>query len=378
MTAASRLLCILALVAACLGCSEGSAPAGKPEPEKPPPCEPFVLPADCTVPQGAVLYGELRCTGLYGNWEKRTLACGVEPYTPAYELWSDGAVKQRWVSLPAGTTVDVTNADDFRYPIGARFWKEFRVPTPSGPRLGETRLMQKVDGGWMYTTYVWSEDGSTAVQNNEGVASLFGTGHTVPPRTMCKECHAGRADFILGWDALMLSGDGTRAGLDAKTLVDRALVTWTGKETGAPSPMSLTVPGDATERAALGYLHANCGVSCHNDTAPALARETGLYLRLDASTLASVQTTRAVTTGIGRVPSPNAPITDLPVPASGPFVDLSPTQPERSLMLARMKVRMSDAQMPRQATNVVDQAGVGLVESWIVAMTPDKGYPAPH
>jgi hypothetical protein len=378
VTASSRFLCVLALLSECVGCSESPATPSGPESAKPPSCEPFVLPADCTVPQGAVLYGELRCTGLYGNWEKRTLACGVEPYAPAYELWSDGAVKQRWVSLPAGATVDVTNADDFRYPLGTRFWKEFRVPSPSGPRLGETRLMQKVDGGWMYTTYVWSEDGSNAVQNNEGVASLFGTGHTVPPRTMCKECHAGRADFILGWDALMLSGNGNRAGLDAESLVDRALVTWNGKETGAPNPMNLTIPGDATERAALGYLHANCGVSCHNDTASALARVTGLFLRLDAGTLSTVQTTSVVTTGIGRVPSPNAPIMDLPAPATGAFVDLSPTQPERSLMLARMKVRGTDAQMPRQATNVVDQAGVGLVERFIVAMTPEKGYPAPH
>jgi hypothetical protein len=153
-------------------------------------------------------------------------------------------------------------------------------------------------------------------------------------------------------------------------------VTWTGKDSGAPSPLPLTVPGDATERAALGYLHANCGISCHNSTAPALARETGLFLRLEAGTLETVHTTRAVTTGIGRTPSPNAPITDLPIPASGAYVDLSPTQPEQSLLLARMKVRGTDAQMPRQATNVVDQSGVAQVESWIVAMTPDKGYPA--
>ena len=372
----SKARCLsLAFASLLFGC--GGTPEAPPADAgpKPEPCQAFVMPADCTIPAGAVLYGELRCTGLYGNWEKRALACGVDPYTPTYELWSDGALKRRFVSLPAGTAVDVSAVDAFQYPIGTRFWKEFSVVTPAGPRLAETRLMQKVSGGWMYTSYVWSEDQSTAVQNNDGVPNLYGTGHTVPSRTMCKECHAGRADFILGWDALMLS-DKEGEGLDASSLVARSLVTWTGKESGAPSPLALTPPGDATERAALGYLHANCGVSCHNSTAPALARETGLYLRLDAGTLASVHTTLAVTTGIGRSPSPNAPILDLPVPASGAYVDLSPTQPERSLVLARMKVRGTDAQMPRQATNVVDPSGVGLVESWIRAMTPDKGYPA--
>jgi hypothetical protein len=194
----------VALVA--LGCGNTSEPTGAVADARPEPCQPFVLPADCSVPPGAVLYGELRCTGLYGNWEKRTLACGVEPYTPAYELWSDGAVKRRFVSLPPGTLVDVTAVDDFKYAIGTRFWKEFSVVTAAGPRLAETRLMQKVDGGWMYTSYVWSEDQSTAVQNNDGVPNLYGTGHTVPSRTMCKECHAGRSDFILGWDAVLLSG----------------------------------------------------------------------------------------------------------------------------------------------------------------------------
>jgi len=366
----------LAVAVVAIGCGSTPDPTEADAGPKSEPCQPFVLPADCSIPAGAVLYGELRCTGLYGNWEKRALACGVDPYTPTYELWSDGALKRRFVSLPSGTAVDVTAVDDFKYPVGTRFWKEFSVVTPAGPRLAETRLMQKVDGGWMYTSYVWSEDQSTAVQNNDGVPNLYGTGHTVPSRTMCKECHAGRSDFILGWDALMLSG-GAGAGLDAQSLVERSLVTWTGKDSGTLSPLALTVPGDATERAALGYLHANCGVSCHNSTAPALARETGLFLRLEAGTLDSVHTTRAVTTGIGRKPSPNAPIMDLPIPASGAYLDLSPTQPERSLILARMKVRGTDSQMPRQATNVVDQSGVGLVESWIVAMTPDKGYPVP-
>jgi hypothetical protein len=359
-----------------LACGDEAAPPARAEKEAVQ-CEPFIMPADCSIPQGAVLYGELRCTGLYGNWEKRELACGVDPYAPSFELWADGAAKRRYVSVPPGMAIDVSLPDDFRYPVGTRFWKEFRVPAPMGTRLAETRLMQKADGGWMYTTYVWSEDQSTAVQNNDGVPNLYATGHTVPPRTMCKECHAGRPDFILGWDALMLSEQNEKSGVTPQQLIERSLVTWAGKDTGAPSPLALTVPGDATERAALGYLHANCGISCHNDTAPALGRESGLFLRLDALTLGSVHTTPAVKTGIGRIPSPNAPITTLPVPASGPFVDVSPTQPERSLLLARMKVRSSDAQMPRQATNVVDAAGVALIESWIVGMTPDKGYPAP-
>src|SRR5690606_16017450 len=90
-------------------------------------CEEFIMPADCTIPQGAVLPGELRCTGLYSNWEERKLRCGVRPYKPAHELWSDAAGKQRYVWLPPGKTIDVSNPDEWDYPVGTRFWKEFYV-----------------------------------------------------------------------------------------------------------------------------------------------------------------------------------------------------------------------------------------------------------
>ena len=68
---------------------------------------------------------------------------------------------------------------------------------------------------------------------------------------------------------------------------------WTGRSDGVPNPLTVTVPGDEVERAALGYLHVNCGASCHNDTAPALGRETGLFLNLDAKRLGSVLDTPA-------------------------------------------------------------------------------------
>jgi len=331
----SRGRALLLFTAWLTGCAEDEAPQGTPAA-----CREFVMPADCTVPPNAVLPADLRCTGLYGNWENREIACGVEPYEPAHALWSDGAGKARYVSLPEGAAVDESDPDAFQFPVGTSFWKAFSLPSGD---LAETRLLRKSEAGWVYTTYVWDEGQTTAVQNNDGVPDLYGTGHTVPARAQCKECHAGRPDYVLGWDAFLL-GD-------------------------------LAVPGDDIERDALGYLHVNCGVSCHNDTAAALGRESGLYLHLDAESASSALTSPAFLTGNGRVPSPNAPILDLPVPASGPFVDLAPRDTERSLILARMKVRGVPAQMPRVATNVADQAGIASVEAWIMAMTPERGYP---
>lgn len=340
-------------------------------------CEAFVMPPDCTVPENAVLPGELRCTGLYESWDTKQLRCGVTEYEPAHVLWSDGLAKTRYVWLPPGAQVDVTDPDDFRYPVGTLFWKEFRFVDGDGERLAETRFMRREEGGWLYTTYVWSEDGSQAVQQNDGVDDLHGSGHTVPTRDQCKDCHGGRPDFILGWDALML-GEGA-TGLTRADLLARDLVTWQGRESGAPSPLDLEIPGDDVERAALGYLHANCGISCHNDTNNALALEPGFFTRLDADTLADVQTTDVMTTGFERTPNPNAPLSELPEPpGGGDYVDLRPLDTERSLILVRMKLRGEDAAMPLIGTNVVDDVAVTSIEQWIGSMTTERGYPAPE
>lgn len=341
------------------------------------PCEPFVMPEDCVIPEGLVLPSELRCTGLYGDWATRSLHCGITEYEPAYTLWSDGLFKRRFVSLPAGAQVNVTKPDDFRYPVGTKFWKEFGFEREDGSvQLAETRLLERVQIGWLYTSYVWDEAGTNALQENEGVIDWNGTGHSVPSRNQCKECHAGRKDFVLGWDGILL-GAGAK-GITRDTLLAQGLITWTDRDTGAPNPLTQVIPGDAVEQAALGYLHTNCGVSCHNDTSAALALETGFFTRLDADTLTSVQTTDTFATGVNRTPNPNAPISGLPPdPESGPYVDIRPLDLDRSLTSVRMKLRDVESAMPRLGTNKVDSQGVAIIEAWIASMTTERGYPDP-
>lgn len=171
-------------------------------------------------------------------------------------------------------------------------------------------------------------------------------------------------------------GEGA-TGLTRDDLVARDLVTWKDKGSGAPNPLALTIPGDSIDKAALGYLHANCGVSCHNDNPLAAAQESGFFMRLDHTALSSPLTTPIWTTGFGRRPSPNAPLTMLPALADGKeYVDIAPLEPERSLIHVRMGRRNEDAAMPRLGTRQIDPAGLGLIEQWLKHMTPENGYPA--
>jgi hypothetical protein len=316
-----------------------------------------------------VLPGDLRCTGLYSDWENKTLRCGVTAYAPAYQLWADGSGKGRYVWLPPGETIDVSDPDEFDYPVGTRFWKEFHVGPEGDQKLGETRFLYRADAGWLYTSYVWSEDGTAAVQENDGVDDLFGTGHTVPSREQCKTCHIGREEFVLGWDFIMLN-----EGAEGVTAESLATDGWlSGLD---PAHLELTIPGDEVEQAALSYLHANCGISCHNRTPDATANSSGLYLRLNVDDLGSVMSTDAAA-GINQFPGPNAMFADLPNQPTETYYDFRPLDPERSLALARMEFRGSETAMPPLGTHVADPDGVAVVLAWIESMTEERGYPAP-
>jgi hypothetical protein len=318
-------------------------------------CSKFVMPKDCKNPEGRPLPSELRCTGLYSDWETRSLACGVTAYTPAYELWSDGAKKQRWAALPEGGKVDAARAEAFEYPVGTQFWKEFRITVRGKERLAETRLLRKGDKGWLYTSYVWDEKGERAVQQNDGVTDLFGTDYAVPSLEQCKQCHSGREDFILGWDPILL-GPGAQ-GVTFEGMIASGLL----KNAKGPAPM---IPGAAAHDApALGYLHVNCGVSCHNPQGD--AKDSAFFMRLDTDKLGDLFETPTLATGLYKTPWENAKIQGLTPPADMPFVDIYLSRPDASLLLVRMQTRGSEAQMPPIATKHVDEEGVKIVKKLI-------------
>src|SRR5688572_33459749 len=82
----------------------------------------------------------LGATGLYLNGSIEELGPGVQGFTPQYPLWSDGATKRRWISLPPGTAIDASRPAAWDFPRGTKFWKEFSV---EGRRI-ETRLIERL------------------------------------------------------------------------------------------------------------------------------------------------------------------------------------------------------------------------------------------
>ncbi|HEX6865034.1 MAG TPA: hypothetical protein VF414_19540, partial [Thermoanaerobaculia bacterium] len=216
-------------------------------------------------------------TGLFADAASETLAAGVRPFSPQYPLWSDGAAKRRWVLLPEGATIDARDPYAWSFPAGTKLWKEFRF----GRRV-ETRYMERAaDGSWIYATYVWPEGGGEAVRAPEdGVrgacATGLGTPHDVPAVQDCRACHEGSPSRVLGFGALQLAAERDPDAPHAETPEPGSLgleeLLASGRLAGneaairaAGRPIEARSP---RERAALGYLHANCG-HCHNPTGTA-------------------------------------------------------------------------------------------------------------
>jgi hypothetical protein len=316
---------------------------------------------DCGIgPSGEPI--ELRCTGLYSDWASKTVSPDVQPYDPGLHLWSDGADKKRWIHLPAGQTIDTTDMDEWTFPVGTKVFKEFSLPLgdASTPTRIETRLLWKQDATtWYRTTYRWSDDGvSSTSELTDGQLDAGGTSYEVPSQEECRECHSGRKDDVLGFEAVSLASPGA-SGLTLQALTTQHLLT-------APPAGPLTIPGDAVESTALAYLHANCGTACHNRGNGA-AMFSGFFMRLDVATLATVQTTDVYTTGW------NQPTSSFFIEDASTSYRIHACDLPSSCAYVRPSSRDQGTQMPPIDTHVVDDAGLSAIAAWI-----DEGCDAGH
>jgi hypothetical protein len=312
-------------------------------------------------------------TGLYLDFARGMVHPEALPYAPQYPLWSDGAGKRRWIRLPRGASIDARDPDAWAFPEGTRFWKEFTF----GRRV-ETRFMELTRSGWRYATYAWTEDGRDAVLvpasgSREAAEIAPGLRHDLPGVADCRACHEGHVPAVLGFAALQLSPDRDPLAPHAEPLpagaVDLAALIARGVVRGYPRPLRDPPPRirarTARERAALGYLHANCA-GCHNADGPLAELGLDLEQRVAATGLAPLSS--AV-----RQPSRFRPRGK---PASE---RIAPGAPERSVLALRLGAGDPVSQMPPLAHKTVDQVASALVDAWIrVDLAEAAPHPAVH
>ena len=300
---------------------------------------------ECAEPSEAALSAlpdALSDAGLFTDMATEALSDRVWAYEPRFKLWTDGATKRRWFSIPEGAVIDTTDMDQWRFPEGTILFKEF---TRDGIRV-ETRILKKTgpeDDAWSASAYLWTEDQSDAFLMPEGGDNQLGTAHDVPGAADCSGCHAGRASRVLGFSAVQLAWDSPEGQANVSDLKAAGVLV-------DSVPDAIVLPASELDVNALGYLHANCS-HCHNTTRPVTDGprcydpQEDFNFSIPATGIATVEEAPAYITGI----TENV---------------LTPGVSQRSEFIQRLSGGPGP-QMPALGTEVVDPHGEALLTSWV-------------
>lgn len=283
---------------------------------------------------------------------------GLIPYQPNARFWSDNADKLRWLAIPDGSTIDATTIDAngnniWTYPNGTVTMKNFVVED----KLIETRFfMRHTNGIWAGYTYEWNEAETEATRVIGG--KLRDLTHTAsaqqwiyPSQGECTQCHTAAAGYVLGANTGQLNGElAYPSGITDNQLETFNHIDLFTQDVAEPVSVLAALPdpsnvGESINARARAYLHTNCA-SCHqpNGGTPA-----NIDLRFD---------TDLTQMGICNV---DPLLSDLGI--SNAKI-IAPGLPLDSVLLNRMNRRDSNG-MPAIGSNLIDTAGVQLIESWI-------------
>jgi uncharacterized repeat protein (TIGR03806 family) len=326
---------------------------------------------------------KLSATGVFASTKDHQPAKGLIPYSVNAELWSDGALKERYIGLPGDSKIEfetVTypqpapgSVPGWRFPDGTVLVKTFSLETEPGRRRRlETRLLvaERVGGTeeygdqvWSGYTYVWNDEQTDAdLADIKGVDREFTVTTAAgaktqkwhfPSRAECTMCHTVTAKYALGVNTAQMNKDHDYGGVVANQLstlehlgiFDKKLPKPVDQLDKLANPRDENASIDARARA---YLQANCS-HCHRKWGGGNAEFQLLY------TLPIQQTgTLGVKPGQGSF--------DLKDPRL-----LVPGDPNRSMIYHRM-TRLGLGRMPHIASNVVDEPAVTLIKKWIEGM----------
>ncbi len=301
----------------------------------------------------------LSATGLFANTASLTPAPGLVEYDVNTALWSDRALKRRWVALPAGQRAHFEANGAFEFPVGTALVKHFDLPIDANTtRRLETRVFLRQLDRWTGFTYRWNAAQTDAILLNGPASDTFtvnvgGVSQTqtwnYPSPAQCLGCHSLPENRVLGLRALQLNrsfpypsgADNELHAWDCMAMFDAS--PQTAAAYGAYAPM-----GDGTRTLAArarAYLAANCAI-CHQPLGPAPGSMDLRYTRLLGELNA-----------IGVAPTEGN--LGLPTPQR-----IRVGLPEQSVVWHRQQSTDASIRMP-DGSLLPDPAAVAIFDAWI-------------
>jgi uncharacterized repeat protein (TIGR03806 family) len=358
LTAAAAMLTLFAALLLCAVRVASAEPASRIVPK------PYLLmphTADGKIP------ALLSQTGVFKDTRNLVPGDGLIPYDLVVSFWSDGASKQRWISVPK-EQIGFAPTGEWTFPAGLVLVKTFELPVdaanPGAQRRLETRLLVRDSNGGVYgVVYKWRPDNSDADLLNSSltedipIKSADGTTHTqtwyYPSRQNCLECHNARAGGVLGVKTRQLNHDFTYPSGET----DNQLRAWNrlglfkpGFQDADLAKFAKLAAADDTTRSvedrARSYFDANCS-QCH--------RPGGTVANFDARYDTPLDQQGIVD---GRV------LIDERIDRSRV---IAPNDIWRSIAFMRVDT-VGEIRMPPLARETIDEKGVGLLRQWITSL----------
>lgn len=329
-------------------------------------------------PPAKVMPKLLSQTGVFADLEKLSPAAFLIPYNVNSPLWSDGAAKTRWFTVPTNTVIGFSATGEWTFPAGSVFAKHFDLPVddtdPKSLRRLETRILVRDTNNYVYgASYKWRADNSDADLVTTGVTEPVeiktATGTRTqnwfyPGRQDCLTCHTIASGGVLGLKTRQLNGDFKypngatdnqlhtlgHLGMFDGAFDDRKIYRYA-------KLANITNAAAAPELRVRSYLDANCAL-CH--------RPGGAGAFFDAR----------FDTPLNKQNLINGPVANQ-LGISGARV-IVPGEANKSILFRRVRVA-GENQMPPLAKNVVDTNAVAVIGKWIsslhaATLTLPKGW----
>lgn len=287
-------------------------------------------------------------------------------YKPASSLFTDYALKSRFVFIPEDKKAQI-NGSELELPVGSILIKNFYYPVdfrnPEGERkIIETRLLIHEEKGWQAYPYLWNEEQTDAILKVVGAETEVNfidysgkeqiINYIVPNKNQCKSCHNKSEQLApIGVKVQHLNHE-----LDYGQNKQNQLAHWAnlGKLEGFqgadrhPSMIDYEDQTQALNDRAMAYLDINCA-HCHAAEGP--ASTSGLFLTYDQ--------TDPMKLGVNKTPVAAGK-------GAGSFTfDIAPGNPDESILIHRMKSTEVGVAMPEIGRTTVHQEGVELIRQWI-------------
>jgi len=285
----------------------------------------------------------------------------IEPF------WSDGAKKSRWMAIPnngshntAAEQIVFSNTDPWIFPAGAVLIKHFEL---GGQKL-ETRFEVMGDEGeYYYLTYKWNANQTDANLLTESITEQVNVNgqnqswHYLSA-DKCVDCHTPFSGNVLGpktrqLNKTMFYPNTQILANQLVTLSHLGILTENITDANADNYMSLAAKNDtdySLEYRARSYIDANCS-SCHSPGANNIGQFDARF-----------------TTPINNQGIINGSITyDEGIPNAEV---ITPMDVSTSMIHFRMNSLATGVAMPPLAKEIIDEAGVQLIEEWINSIQP--------